>query len=157
LGRGVAQADVMTTTLRLATSGDADTIAALFSTSFRLLTFLPPLHTRDEDRAYVRDTLLPRQRVTVAERGGQIAGFMAETPGWINQLYIDAKQLRQGIGAALLADAKARNDSLTLWCFLQNHRARAFYEKHGFVEVERTDGSGNEANSPDVRFVWTAI
>jgi urate oxidase len=28
------------------------------SASFRLLTFLPELHSRDEDRAYVRDTLL---------------------------------------------------------------------------------------------------
>ena len=145
----------MTPTLRLATPADADEIAALFSTSFGLLTFLPPLHTREEDRAYVRDTLLPGQRVTVGECHRRIVGFMADTPGWINQLYVDAEQLRQGIGAALLADAKSHSDSLTLWCFLENHRARAFYEEHGFVEVERTDGSGNEARSPDIRYVWT--
>ena len=41
----------MTVRLRLAVSTDAEEIADLFSTSFRLLTFLPPLHTRDEDRA----------------------------------------------------------------------------------------------------------
>ncbi len=145
----------MTLTLRRATPADADEIAELFSTSFRLLTFLPPLHTRDEDRAYVRDTLLAHQRVTVAELKGRIVGFVAETPGWINQLYVDAGQLRQGIGATLLADAKSRNHNLTLWCFLENHRARAFYQKHGFLEVERTEGGGNEAKRPDIRYSWT--
>lgn len=144
----------MTTTLRLATPADADEIAALFSRSFRLLTFLPELHTPDEDRGFIRDVLLPTHRVTVAERDGKIVGFMAEEHGWISQFYMDADQLRAGIGSALMADAKARNDSLELWCFLENHRARSFYEKHGFVAVEFTDGSGNEAKSPDIRYLW---
>jgi GNAT superfamily N-acetyltransferase len=145
----------MSLSLRRATIEDADEIAALFSASFRLLTFLPPLHTLEEDRAYVRDVLLTRQRVTVAEEDGRILGFMAETEGWINQLYVRQGLLRQGVGSALIGDAKSRNESLTLWCFLENHPARSFYERHGFVEVERTDGSGNEAKRPDIRYRWS--
>ena len=34
--------------------------------------------------------------------------------------------------------------------------ARAFYEKQGFVAVEFTDGTGNEARRPDVRYRWAA-
>jgi hypothetical protein len=33
-------------------------------------------------------------------------------------------------------------------------RARAFYERHGFVAIEFGDGSGNEAGQPDVFYEW---
>jgi hypothetical protein len=40
------------------------------------------------------------------------------------------------------------------WVFQQNERARGFYEAHGAVAVECTDGSGNEEKTPDVRYEW---
>lgn len=58
------------------------------------------------------------------------------------------------MGSLLLADARTRNSELMLWCFAQNAAARAFYEKHGFAVVEATDGAGNEAQLPDVRYGW---
>jgi hypothetical protein len=39
--------------------------------------------------------------------------------------------------------------------FAANAPARAFYEKHGFVAVEATDGSRNEAGAPDIRYRWS--
>jgi len=140
--------------LRLATEADADEIAALFAASRRLLTFLPDLHTVEEDQAHTRDRILVDYRVTVAERDGRIVGFMAELEGWIEHLYMDPAQLRTGIGSALIADAKSRNQSLELWCFADNMRARAFYEKHGFVAVKFTDGAANEAKAPDILYRW---
>jgi GNAT superfamily N-acetyltransferase len=144
----------MTVTIRRATEADANDIAALFAVSRRLLTFLPDLHTVEEDRAHIRDNILRHYRVTVAERDGRIVGFMAELDGWIEHFYIDAAQLRTGIGSVLIADAKSRNDSLELWCFADNLRARAFYEKHGFVAVKFTDGASNEAKAPDILYRW---
>lgn len=141
-------------TLRPATSADAESVAALFRRSRALLTFLPDLHTAEEDRWFVRDVLIATQRVTLAEREGHLAGFMAEEHGWITQLYLDPDMRRGGIGSALIADAKARSETLTLWCFAENLPARAFYEKHGFVAVEFTDGAGNEAKRPDIRYRW---
>ena len=32
--------------------------------------------------------------------------------------------------------------------------ARAFYRHHGLVELERTDGAGNEEKAPDIRMAW---
>ncbi len=32
--------------------------------------------------------------------------------------------------------------------------ARAFYARHGLVELERTDGAGNEERAPDIRMAW---
>lgn len=144
----------MTITLRPATQHDADDIAALFAVSRRLLTFLPDLHSVEEDRAHIRDKVLVDYRVTVAERDGRIVGFMAELEGWIEHFYMDAAQLRTGIGSALIADAKARNQSLGLWCFADNLRGRAFYEKQGFVAVKFTDGASNEAKAPDILYRW---
>lgn len=140
--------------LRLATEADAAEIAALFAVSRRLLTFLPDLHTVEEDRIHVRDTVLRDYRVTVAERDGRIVGFMAELEGWIEHFYTDAAQLRTGIGSALMADAKSRNHELQLWCFADNLRGRAFYEKQGFAAVKFTDGASNEARAPDILYRW---
>ena len=35
-----------------------------------------------------------------------------------------------------------------------NEPARAFYARHGLVELERTDGSANEEQAPDIRMAW---
>ena len=142
--------------LRTATVEDADAIAALFSASFRLLTFLPELHSVEEDRDFIGNVVLPGQRVTVAGHEGRIVGFIAEEKGWIDHLYVAPDALGLGVGSALLVNAKSRQPELTLWCFAENSRARAFYEKHGFVAVEFGDGSGNEARRPDVRYLWRA-
>jgi GNAT superfamily N-acetyltransferase len=142
------------TRLRLAQPGDAEAITALFRRSRALLAFLPDLHSAEEDLWFVRNVLIAMQRVTLAERDGQLLGFMAEEEGWVTQLYLDPDARRGGVGSALIADAKARNGALTLWCFAENAAARAFYEKQGFVAVEFTDGAGNEAKRPDVRYSW---
>ena len=56
---------------------------------------------------------------------------------------------------ALLDLAKSlRPDGFGLWVFETNAGARRFYERHGLVEVERTDGSDNEERAPDVRMAW---
>ena len=144
----------MAAELRLATPDDADAIAEVFTASRRLLDFLPQLHTPEEDRGFIRGHIMPRYRVTVAIRDGGIIGFLSDEPGWIEHLYIAPGALGSGIGSALLADAKARNIALELWCFEENHRARRFYERHGFVEAERTDGRNNEERCPDIRLRW---
>ncbi len=47
-----------------------------------------------------------------------------------------------------------RPDGFSLWVFQSNTGARRFYERHGLVELEHTDGSGNEEKSPDLRMAW---
>ncbi|NUR05809.1 MAG: chorismate mutase [Nocardioidaceae bacterium] len=47
-----------------------------------------------------------------------------------------------------------RPGGFCLWVFESNHAARAFYARHGLVELERTDGSGNEEKAPDLRLAW---
>jgi predicted N-acetyltransferase YhbS len=67
---------------------------------------------------------------------------------WLEQLYVDPDLTGQGVGSTLLALAKReRPDGLRLWTFVSNLGARRFYLRHGFREVERTDGARNWAAS----------
>ncbi len=140
--------------LRPARPEDAGEVASLFTASRRLLSFLPELHTPEEDRGFIADHVFSTYLVTVATLDGRIAGYMAEGPEWIEQLYMHPDNVRTGIGSALLALAKMRQSRLELWCFAQNRAGCAFYEKHGFVRLYETDGSDNESRAPDIRYRW---
>jgi hypothetical protein len=52
------------------------------------------------------------------------------------------------------AGAGPVRNSLELWCFQANSRARRFYEARGFHAILFTDGAGNEERTPDVRYRW---
>ena len=74
---------------------------------------------------------------------------------WVDQLYVDPAMTGRGVGTALVELAKReRPDGLRLWTFASNTGAQRFYERHGFVEVRRTDGRENEERAPDILYVW---
>jgi hypothetical protein len=66
--------------IRRATVGDIDAIAALFSASFRLLTFLPMLHTVAEDRWFIANVIFSDCEVIVAEDDSGIVS-LSGAPG----------------------------------------------------------------------------
>jgi GNAT superfamily N-acetyltransferase len=116
----------------------------------------PPAHTDDEVRDYFATVVLPEREVWVAEKeDGSLVAVMVLEDGWLGQLYVDEPYTGRGIGADLVALAKRRRpDGLQLWTFESNTGAQRFYERHGFVAVERTDGHANEEGAPDIRYVW---
>jgi GNAT superfamily N-acetyltransferase len=70
-------------------------------------------------------------------------------------LYVDPEHHNGGVGTALLEQVKARRpQGFRLWTFQANAGARRFYECHGCVPVEFTDGSRNEEKLPDVLYAW---
>jgi len=141
--------------LRRATEADASAIADIWLAAFRATYAFPPAHTDAEVRAWVRDDLVPRTETWVAEERGEPVAFLSLGEGWIEQLYVRPDRTRRGIGSRLirLAQERARGE-LQLWTFAVNTGARRFYERHGFVAVEETDGSGTEERQPDVRYAW---
>jgi hypothetical protein len=64
-------------TLRRATSCDADAIVNVHWASFRLLTFLPMLHTLEENRRFIANVILNECEVTVAEDESGTVAFSA--------------------------------------------------------------------------------
>jgi GNAT superfamily N-acetyltransferase len=143
-------------TLRGAAEGDAEAIAEVYFLSFRLLTFLPMLHTLASYRWYVANKMLKEWAVTVAEDGTGIVAFLGLRGDEVGHFYVRPDRIGQGAGTLLLQAAKSSGvESLELWCFQANMRARRFYEARGFKPIRFTDGADNEERMPDVRYRWT--
>lgn len=144
--------------VRAARHTDAGEVAGVYRRSRQFgLPDVPVVHPDHEVRRWWADDVIGHHDVTVAEIDGVVAGLMVLSPGWIEQLYLDPAWMGRGLGDRLIAIAKQRQPTgLELWAFQSNGGARRFYERHGFVVAEFTDGHGNEERSPDVRFVWTA-
>jgi GNAT superfamily N-acetyltransferase len=146
---------LMTLTLRPATVEDADAIAVVFSASFRLLTFLPPLHTPAEDLRFIEDAVLSRCQVTLAEDTTGIVSFLALRGEEVRLLYTRPDRIGRGAGSLLIEHAKAGGaGALELWCYQANTRARRFYEARGFRAIRFTDGARNEEKTPDILYRW---
>ena len=137
--------------IRRATADDVEEIVAIYEPSFALLDFLPTLHTHEEHLAFF-GRCLRESEVYLLGRG-----FSILDGDWLNHLYVHPDEIGTGVGHALFEHAKARRpDGFQFWVFQQNERARRFYEAHGAVAVEFTDGSENEEKTPDVRYRWTS-
>jgi GNAT superfamily N-acetyltransferase len=148
--------------IRRAALAESDAIASLLRRVMKAcLPYLPDLHTPEEDRAFVRDRMFARCAVWVAAgpaRTGTgdavLHGFCAFREDWVEQLYVEPALHRIGLGARLLAPAKAAHPRLQLWVFQRNLPAIAFYEAQGFRLVRLTDGHDNEEREPDALYVW---
>jgi len=144
-----------TIALRRAGPDDAAAVAAVYSPSYRLLTFLPALHTADEDREFIAGIIFKECEVTVAELAERIVAFLARDGEEVRLLYTHPDFIGRSAGGRLLEAAKQEDvEALELWCFQANTAGRRFYEAHGFKAIALTDGSGNEEKTPDVRYRW---
>jgi GNAT superfamily N-acetyltransferase len=144
-------------TLRRATARDADAIANVYSASFRLLTFVPMLHTVEGYRWFIANVILNECEVTVAEDESGIVAFLARRGEEVRLLYTRPNRIGIGAGTQLIDAAKAGIGALELWCFQANDRARRFYEARGFHATEFTDGAQNEERMPDIRYRWESL
>jgi ADP-ribose pyrophosphatase YjhB (NUDIX family)/GNAT superfamily N-acetyltransferase len=165
--RALAPADVGTLVVRRAAAADAAAVAALYLRSRRhaMPTIVSP-HT-DDVRDWVAAHLVAEQETWVAEVAGVVVGVLALSATaphrsglavdqlYVDQLYLDPPWIGRGLGAILVDHAKQRSPGgLELWTFQVNAAARRFYARQGFVEVDWTDGAGNEEHEPDVRCRW---
>ena len=143
-------------TLRPATDRDVPALARLYVAARQAAVPEMPemVHTAAETRAWLGRQLGERD-VWLAEQGGSIVGYVALGERWLDSLYVRPDLTGQGIGSVLLDLAKGlRPGGLGLWVFQSNVRAQRFYRRHGFTEVERTDGADNEERAPDIRMAW---
>jgi GNAT superfamily N-acetyltransferase len=146
--------------IRRASSSDVAAAADLYLRARRAGsakgTIPPPAHEDDDVRDWVAHVVIPGLECWVAERvSGPVVGMLVLEADWVDQLYVDPDLTGAGIGTELMAVAKRqRPDGLRLWTFASNEGAQRFYLRHGFHEVERTDGSRNEEGAPDIRYVW---
>jgi ribosomal protein S18 acetylase RimI-like enzyme len=141
--------------LRRAEPRDIEEMAKLLGACFEEMTYLPKLHTSEDDLRFIRDVVFPSHEAWVAEDDGRFVGFMALAEEELTHIYVDASTRDRGVGSAMFRHATERRpDGFTLWTFQANEAARRFYARHGCREVQLTAGEGNEEKAPDVQLEW---
>jgi GNAT superfamily N-acetyltransferase len=148
--------------VRSAGAPDAEAVTILYMRARRAAaaagTIPPPVHDDRDTAEWIAQRVIAQLDCWVAETSsGAVAGLLVLDRDCLEQLYVDPDLTSQGVGGTLLALAKReRPGCLRLWTFVSNLSAQRFYLRHGFREVERTDGSRNEEHAPDIQYVWTA-
>ena len=118
------------------------------------MTYLPTLHTPEEDLGYYADFFV-RHEIWIAEEGDRMVGFAVLSEDELQQIHVAADSQNRGIGTALFRHAMERRpDGFVLWTFQKNEGARRLYERLDCRIVQLTDGSGNEEREPDVQYEW---
>ncbi len=142
--------------LRRATPDDAEMVADVYLRSFQGTYRFGLAHTDGQVRDWIRDVVIPaRETWAAVVAGGLVVGMMVLESEELDQLYIAPSWTGRGIGSRFIELAKRlRPMGLSLNTFHVNGHARRFYERHGFVLVDESDGSRNEEHQPDVRYAW---
>ncbi|HZM74884.1 MAG TPA: GNAT family N-acetyltransferase [Candidatus Limnocylindrales bacterium] len=142
--------------LRPATSEDSRDVARIWADGWRdgHLGHVPDELTaiRTPESFAVRAA----QRVgdtTVADVGGQVAGFVMVAQDEVEQVYVDAAHRGTGVASALLAEGErqvkaAGHAKAWLAVATGNARARRFYEREGWVDEGAFDYPAASAAGP---------
>ena len=128
-------------------------MVSIIEPSFALLDFLPRLHTHEETRDFFGRAIEEGEAYLYDD-----AGVAIVQDDWLSHLYVRPDAIGSGVGHALFEQVtRVRPGGFQFWVFQQNERALRFYEAHGAVAVEFTDGSGNEERTPDIRYEWRPV
>ncbi|MCR9127564.1 MAG: GNAT family N-acetyltransferase [Rhodobacteraceae bacterium] len=132
---------------------DAGSVGAILSQAVEATPFLRRIHSRAEEISFAAQ-MIDAGWVRVAKGGRAVLGFSAVAGDTLHCLYVADVAQGQGIGTALLSDARAGRARLHLWAYAADARARAFYAARGFVATGARDGGDNDAGLPEVRYDW---
>ncbi|MEL7240581.1 MAG: GNAT family N-acetyltransferase [Planctomycetota bacterium] len=131
------------TFIRPAFEGDFDAIADVWWRSWRHAGVDLDDDIAQEDlRCRIDQEMADGWRLFVAEKDRDIVGMLALAPreARLDQLFIAPERQREGLGGALLDQAKSIfSDGMTLRTAAANSNAIAFYRAHGFA-LDREEG-----------------
>lgn len=122
-------------TIRDMAANEAHACAAIFEAAWN--EAFPHAPRTVDAAAFAAETADEIVLVAIAKQ--RVRGFASlyARDAFLHHLYVDPGVHRRGIGSALLREVASRaNGPLNLKCQLTNTRARVFYAKHGFAEVE---------------------
>lgn len=132
--------------VRPASKRDRPGMLRVWARSVRATHHFLPLDWVDEWTDAVASMLEGDVRLFVIRgRGGAVKAFLGEMEGQVEMLFVDPTSFRLGIGSKLLRYAVEVLGAERVTVNEQNPEAVAFYERHGFRVMSRSeeDGLGN--------------
>jgi len=133
---------------------DMATAALVHRVSFdAALPSLRGLHTQAEDKSYFLG-LHGSCDCWGGFENQSLVGILILRGDWVEQLYVLPDLQGKGVGGRLLDIAMEGREALSLWTFVQNESAQAFYEQRGFNKIRETDGLENEEGAPALLYQW---
>lgn len=142
--------------LRPGTHDDLDQLSEVFLAATAGPGHPPETRSPEDVRAWCLGLLDRADRdLWAAVRDELHLGFVVMDGSWVSLLFVHPGRPARGVGAALLDLVKAmRPQGFGLRVHQANERARAFYVRHGLIELERTDGSYYPDGTPDLQMAW---
>lgn len=135
-------------TLRPYRTDDADAVVTLWWESWHSIR--PGLrhpHSFDDFRVRWASQIVRQHEIVVADEDGVVVGFAAAAVAdrELDQIFVDPRRKRQGIGRRLFAWAqRVMPEGFVLSTLVDNAGSRAFYEHHGLVagdtRINRVNG-----------------
>lgn len=139
--------------LRAAQPTDAGKLGAIMERFAEAAPWMPALWSGAEHIAHA-GAMIDRGWVRVCEADGTLLGFIARDGTEIVALYVDNERRGDGVGKALLDEAKAAEARLDLWAHATNRGARRFYRRMGFSEAGHRSGAETDEGIPAIRYEW---
>jgi GNAT superfamily N-acetyltransferase len=128
-------------------------LADILAAANAQLDWLPALYSSAEEIGLIAH-MIESGWVRVAYLDDVIVGWIARKGTEIHAFCVQPDVQGRGVGSALMRDAQRNAKKLGLWSYQYNDRASHFYTQAGFIEIMRTDGAGNDAHLPDIRYEW---
>ncbi len=125
-------------------ASDTETIIDIwYQASIHAHDFVPASFW-EKERQNIREIYIPMAQTFVIERDSKAVGFISLLePNEVGGLFVLPDWQGHGLGRQLIEHAATLKGSLVLNVFKQNHAARRFYERLGFVPT----GEGIEPNT----------
>jgi putative acetyltransferase len=102
-----------------------------------------------------RNELVPAATINIAERNGEIIGFITVDPRtrYLDQIVVAPEAWGSGVAEALLVEARRISPSgLDLTVNTDNARALRFYEKQGFAVTD--EDVNPRSGAPVYKMSW---
>ena len=135
---------------------EADVVGVWYRSGMAAYTYLPTWQalTLEQARRVFAEIIRPRCAIWVGTLNKQIVAYLAMNGSYIDRLYVDPPEWRQGWGTRFVNLAKQISpQGLELHTHVENLAARALYERHGFKAV-RFGTSPPPESAPDVEYHW---
>jgi putative acetyltransferase len=123
---------------------DKEAVLAVWYDSARIAHPFWTSERFDHERQAIGEQFLLAAETYVCEHTGAVVGFISLLGVEVGGLFVAPRCQRQGIGRALMDQARATRDHLELDVFEENLIGRSFYMRYGFRvvggRVEETTG-----------------